>query len=104
MAESDRALVRASDRAARRLIIWTMAVGIALSGVAFAYKIAGFIYALSSPDFKGTFDVSITVYFFVSFGWLCLLVWCFVTGKFKDMERSKYEMLRQEEEYERLGI
>jgi hypothetical protein len=92
------------DRASRRLLIWTMVVGIALGGVTFAYKIAGFIYALTSPDFKGTFDVGILVYFTVSGGWLCLLVWCFLTGKFKQMEKNKYELLRQEEEYERQGI
>jgi hypothetical protein len=92
------------DESVRRVFVWTMIVGIALSGLAFAYKIAGFIFALSSPDFAGTFDVSITVYFFVSAGWLSLLAWCLVTNKFKDMEKQKYEMLRQEEEYERLGI
>jgi len=92
------------DRAARRVIIWTMIVGVALAGVAFAYKIAGFIFAVSTEDFRGTFDVGVTVYFFVSAGWLCLLSWCFMTGKFKEMERAKYDLLRQEEEYERLGI
>jgi hypothetical protein len=92
------------DRAAKGLIIWTMSVGLVLSGLAFAYKIASFIYTLSSPDFKGTFDVSITVYFFVSAGWLCLLAWCLATGKFREMERSKDEMIRQEEEYARQGI
>jgi hypothetical protein len=81
-----------------------MIAGIALSGVAFAYKLAGFVYAMTSEEHKGTFDVSITVYLFVALGWLCLLVWSFVTGRFKEMERSKYEMLRQEEEYERNGI
>jgi hypothetical protein len=93
-----------SDAAARRLFVWVLGLGVALGGVAFAYKIAGFVWTLSSRDFAGTFDVSITVYFFVSAGWLCLLVWSLLTGKFKQMERSKLEMLRQEEEYERRGI
>jgi len=93
-----------SDRGSRLVLIWTMTVGIALAGVAFAYKIAGFIYTLSSPDFRGTFEVGITVYFCVSAAWLCLLVWCLLAGKFKRMERAKYEILRQEEEYDRLGI
>ena len=92
------------DRASRLVVIWTMVVGIALAGVAFAYKIAGFIYTLSSPDFRGTFDVGVAVYFCVSAAWLCLLVWCLLSGKFKRMERAKYEILRQEEEYDRLGI
>lgn len=93
-----------SDRATRLVVIWTMVVGVALAGVAFAYKIAAFIFTLSSEDFRGTFDVSITVYFFVSAGWLCLLTWCFMTGKFRQMEREKYDMLKKEEELERLGI
>jgi len=92
------------DRGARLLVIWTLVVGVAFAGVAFAYKIAAFIFTLSSPDFRGTFDVGITVYFFVSGGWLCLLTWAFLTGKFRHMDRAKYDLLRQEEEYERLGI
>jgi len=95
---------KVSDRASRLVVIWTMIVGVALAGVAFAYKIATFIFTLSSPDFRGTFDVGITVYFFVSAGWLCVLGWAFLTGKFKHMERAKYDLLRQEEEYERHGI
>ena len=93
-----------SDRSTRRLVIYTMVVGLVLTAAAFAYKIAAFIWTLSSPDFRGTFDVVITVYFVVSAGWLCLLTWAFLTGKFKDMERTKLEMLRQEEEYEKLGL
>jgi hypothetical protein len=93
-----------SDRAARLVVIWTMIVGVVLAGIAFAYKIATFIYTLSSPDFAGTFDVGIVVYFAVSAGWLCVLGWAFLTGKFKQMERAKYDLLREEEEYERRGI
>ena len=92
------------DRTARLIIIWSMVVGIILAGLAFAYKVAEFMFTMSSPDFAGSFDVPIIVYFAVAAGWLALLVWCFVTGKFADMERAKYDMLAQEEEYERLGI
>ena len=92
------------DRTARRLILYTMIVGLVLTALAFAYKIAAFVWTLSSADFRGTFDVGITVYFVVSAGWLCLLVWAFLTGRLRDVERTKLEMLRQEEEYEKLGI
>ena len=100
------AIARASaeDRRARRAVLYMLILGLVLTGVAFGYKIAAFIWTLSSADFRGTFDVGVTVYFVVSAGWLCLLVWAFATGKFKDMERAKLEMLRQEEEYERRGI
>lgn len=92
------------ERATERLFIWTIGAGIVLAGIAFAYKIAGFVHVLTSADFRGTFDVGIAVYFAVSSGWLCLLAWCFFTGRFAKMERAKYDMLKQEEEYERRGI
>ena len=97
-------MTRAKDRTSRLLVIYTLVVGIAFSGVAFGYKIASFIWTLSSADFRGTFDVGIAVYFVVSAGWLCLLAWAFFTGRFRDMEKTKLEMIRQEEEYDRLGI
>ena len=46
----------------------------------------------------------VIVYFAIAAGWLSLLVWCFASGAFKDMERAKYEMLAKEEEYEQRGI
>lgn len=88
----------------RLVFIWTMIVGLLLAGVAFAYKIAEFIHTMSSEDAKGFADVPVTVYFFVAAGWLCLLTWCLLTGKFKDLDRAKFDMLEQEDEYERQGI
>ncbi len=93
-----------SDRPARAIIIWSMVVGLVFSGLAFAYKIAEFMFTMTTPDFAGSFDVPIIVYFAIAAGWLSLLGWCFATNKFKDMERAKYDMLAQEDEYERLGI
>jgi hypothetical protein len=87
-----------------RMFLWiAMIFGVGVSGVAFAYKIAEFIFTVSGDEVKGFADVPVTVYFVVAAGWLSLLVWCFVTGKFVDVERSKYEMLEREAEYERLG-
>lgn len=87
-----------------KLILWvSMIAGVIASGVAFIYKLAEFIFTLSSDDVKGFADVPVTVYFVVASGWLCLLAWCFFTGKLKDIESSKWDMLRQETEYERRG-
>lgn len=73
------------------------------SGIAFTYKIAEFLFTLQSEEVRGFAEVPVTVYFVVAAGWLCLLAWCFVTGKFKDMEQAKLDMLEQEAEYERRG-
>lgn len=87
-----------------RLILWgAMIGGVFAAGVAFIYKVAEFIFTLNSNEVKGFADVPVTVYFVVAAGWLCLLVWCFVTGKFTDVESTKYEMLEMEAEYERRG-
>lgn len=80
-----------------------MIVGLTLAGVSFTYKIAEFIFTMGGDEVQGFADLPITVYFVVATGWLCLLVWCFVSGKFVDMEQAKYEMLDMEEEYERRG-
>ena len=92
------------DIGARRVIVGTLVFGILIGGLAFAYKMAEFIHTLSSPDFAGTFDVGITVYFVVAGGWLCLLVWCLLTGQWKKMESGKYDLIADEEAYERRGI
>lgn len=95
---------RTSDRATRLVFIWSLGIGILLSGIAFAYKVAEFIYTMSAPEARGFADVPVTVYFFVAGGWLMLLVWCVGAGKFKEMDQARIDMLEQEEEYERQGI
>jgi hypothetical protein len=86
-------------------VLWiSMIIGIVFGGGAFAYKIIEFLFTLSAPEARGFVEVPITVYFFVAGGWMCLLLWCFATGKFKDMEQAKLDMLEMEEEYERRGI
>ena len=88
-----------------KIILWTaMIAGLLMAGVAFSYKVAEFIFTLGSDEVQGFADVPVTVYFIVAGGWTCLLVWCFLTGKFTDMERAKYDMLEMEAEYERLGV
>lgn len=86
------------------VLLWvSMIGGIVAAGVAFVYKLAEFIFTLNSSAAQGFADVPVTVYFAVASGWLLLLVWCWRTGKFKDIESSKWDMLRQETEYERRG-
>ena len=87
-----------------KVLLWVvMVVGIGLSGIAFVYKIAEFIFTLNGTEVQGFAEVPVTVYFIVAAGWLSLLVWCYVTKQFVDVERSKYEMLEMEAEYERRG-
>ncbi len=88
----------------QRLLWFSMIFGTVIGGIAFCYKIAEFMFALTSAEARGFADVPITVYFVVSAGWLCLLAWCFLTGQFHRHEAAKYDMLAQEEQYERAGL
>jgi hypothetical protein len=92
------------DHRTRKVFLWSLIVGVVLSGLAFALKVAQFIHSMSSEAARGFADVPVTVYFFVAGGWFCLLAWCLITGKFRNMESAKLEMLKQEEEYERQGL
>ena len=96
----------ADQRSERReqVVLWgAMIIGILMAGLAFVYKVAEFLFTLGSDDVQGFADVPVAVYFTVATGWLFLLVWCYRTGKFNGVEESKWDMLRQEDEYERLG-
>ena len=94
-----------APRRPEKILLWAAMIGgIFAAGVAFVYKIAEFIFTLNSNEVQGFADVPVTIYFVVAAGWLCLLVWCFVSGQFTNVEEPKYEMLRKEEEYERRGI
>jgi len=93
----------APRRRERRLLWASMIIGLILAGAAFCYKIAEFIFTISGDDAKGFADVPVTVYFVVATGWLLLLAWSFMTGKFAHHDAAKYEMLAQEEIYERRG-
>jgi hypothetical protein len=87
----------------RWILFVAMAVGVVSAGIAFAYKIAEFLFTLTADEVQGFADVPVTVYFAVAAGWLALLVWSFFTGKLTDVEGAKTELLRKEAEYERRG-
>lgn len=87
----------------RKLLWVAMILGLLGAGTAFVFKLVEFVLTLDSDEVQGFADVPVTTYFFVAGGWLCLLVWCFATGKFKNLEQPKMDMLAMEEEYERRG-
>ena len=95
---------RQMDTRGKRILWISMIVGTVVGGGAFVYKVVEFTFTLSSPEARGFAEVPVMVYFCVAAGWLCLLAWCFSTGKFKNNEQAKLDMLRMEEEYDRLGI
>ena len=91
------------SRRSKNLLWISMIVGIIGAGIAFTFKIAEFIHTLGADEVRGFAEVPVITYFFVAGGWLSVLIWCFKTGKFRNLEQPKFDMLAQEEEYERLG-
>ncbi len=85
------------ERHGKALIIWIMGVGTILAGLAFAYKVAEFIYTVSSEEARGFADVPVTVYFFVAAGWLCLFIWAYLSGKLSNLEEDKLYLLEQDD-------
>jgi hypothetical protein len=93
-----------STASSRRWILHvSIALGLIGAGAAFCYKIAEFLFTLNSEEVRGFADVPVTVYFAVAAGWLALLVWSFLTGKLTEAEQTKCDLIRMEEEYDRLG-
>jgi hypothetical protein len=91
------------SRRQRVVLMGTMILGTIAAGLAFIYKIAEFIFTLKSDAVQGFADVPVTTYFVVASGWLCLLVWSYLTGQFDGVEDVKCELLELEEAYERRG-
>src|SRR4051794_1940394 len=87
-----------AERLGRQVLWW----GIAIGAVCFAFKIYEFINTLDSPEAPGFAVVPVTTYFVVAAGYVLLFCWAFVTGQLDDLERPKMDLLKKEEELDRL--
>ncbi len=79
-----------------------VAVAVGAAGVTFMFKIYEFIAASTTGIIPGIVSATVLPYFFISSGFLLLAGWAWAGGHFKDIEGPKRDMLRQEEEYEKL--
>ena len=71
------------------------------AGGLFIYKLFAFLSTIRRDELAGFAFDPIVVYAFVALGFLCLLVWAYMTGQFRDIERPKHEMMDRFEEQER---
>ena len=72
------------------------------AGGMFVFKLFSFMKTIKRDEMAGfAFDPIIT-YGFVAMGFLFLLAWAYMTGQFRDIERTKHEMLERFYEQERL--
>ncbi|NUP96328.1 MAG: hypothetical protein HUU28_09210 [Planctomycetaceae bacterium] len=72
------------------------------AGCMFFFKLHEFLRTIKKDELAGFAFDPILTYGFVAVGFFLLLVWAFLTGQFKDVEKTKHEMLdrvfRQERE------
>lgn len=73
-----------------------------IAGCMFVFKLHEFLRTIKKDEMAGFAFDPILTYGFVAIGFFLLLVWAFLTGQFKDVEKTKHEMLdrvfRQERE------
>lgn len=73
-----------------------------VAGCTFVFKLHEFLRTIKKDELAGFAFDPILIYGFVAVGFFLLLVWAFLTGQFKDVEKTKHEMmdrvLRQERE------
>lgn len=77
------------------------ALFVLISGGLFCYKLFAFLSTIKKDELAGFAFDPVVVYGFVAMGFLCLLVWAYLTGQFRDIERPKHDMLERFEEQER---
>ena len=71
------------------------------AGSLFVFKLSAFLSTIRKDELAGFAFDPILIYAFVALGFLCLLVWAYMSGQFRDIERPKHEMLERFEEQER---
>ena len=76
---------------------------IVVAGTAFIFKLTEFILVATNegPDAMGTFLIPVMNYLLVAAGFLCLFLWAYFTGQYRDVEAPKYRMLEMQAEIDR---
>lgn len=86
---------------ARRPILIFFVSAVFVAGCMFTYKLFAFLTTIRKDELAGFAFDPIVIYGIVAFGFFCMLLWAFLTGQFRDIERPKYEMLERFDEQER---
>jgi hypothetical protein len=81
-----------------------LTAAIVVCGVAFFYKLFRFASTIweNGSEMLGFALLPMSNYLLVAAGFLMLLIWAFLKGEFKDIERAKYELLEDNERYEEM--
>ena len=88
----------------RRWFLWVFSIAMVITaGTAFIFKLIDFFYTAThgGPDAMGSFLVPVLNYLLVAGGFVCLFLWAYFTGQFRDVEGPKYRMLQMQGQIDR---
>jgi len=68
------------------------------AGMGFLYKLIEFARTMLSNEVQGFALISVSTYLVVAVGYLCLFIWSYLQGHYRDVERPKYWLLENEAE------
>lgn len=71
------------------------------AGIGFLVKLIEFLASVDDPDILGFAVAPLVNYFLVAGGFFSLLVWAFLAGQFSNIEKTKYELLEDQERFDR---
>ena len=66
-----------------------------IAGGLFCFKLFAFLSTIRRDELAGFAFDPIVTYGFVAMGFLCMLVWAWLSGQFRDIERPKHDMLEE---------
>jgi cbb3-type cytochrome oxidase maturation protein len=88
-------------RGGGRWFLWIFGPTVILvAGTAFIFKLTEFILVATTdgPDALGSFLIPVVNYLLVAAGFLCMFLWAYFSGQFRDVEAPKYRMLEMQRE------
>jgi len=85
---------------AKRLTLGFFLLAMGVAGVGFSVKIVEFADDLTSEHGLQFAGAHLLTYGLIAAGFLLLLVLCFLSGHFKDVEEPKHDLLEKERRYD----
>ncbi len=81
-----------------RVLTWFAVLVVVCAGMGFLFKIVEFIRTMLSNEIEGFALISVSTYLVVAVGYLCLFIWSYLQGHYRDVEGPKYWLLEHEAE------
>ncbi|MBI4848534.1 MAG: hypothetical protein HY808_08195 [Nitrospirae bacterium] len=83
-----------------KIIAYCMIIFVIIpGGISFIAKVGSYFMVEMEEGMSG-FAMPFFNYLFVAMGFVCLFVWAFFMGHFKDIDKPSYDMLEMEKSFE----